>query len=73
MSLGSFFWSSFLLTELQVVESVLLINPGCLSKRRGAGTYARMTLYPPPVSNGSSEDMMGHQIYDRARVEIIRI
>ncbi|KAG9505826.1 hypothetical protein J7337_002798 [Fusarium musae] len=57
----------------KVVESVLLINPGCLSKRRGAGTYARMTLYPPPVSNGSSEDMMGHQIYDRARVEIIRI
>ncbi|KAF4503051.1 DNA polymerase alpha subunit B [Fusarium agapanthi] len=57
----------------KVVESVLLINPGYLSKRRGAGTYARMTLYPPPVSNGSGEDMMGHQIYDRARVEIVRI
>ncbi|KAG5768469.1 hypothetical protein H9Q72_004000 [Fusarium xylarioides] len=57
----------------KVVESVLLINPGYLSKRRGAGTYARMTLYPPPVSNGSGEDMMGHQIYHRARVEIVRI
>ncbi|KAF4344481.1 DNA polymerase alpha subunit B [Fusarium beomiforme] len=57
----------------KVVESVLLINPGYLSKRRGAGTYARMTLYPPPVSSGSSDAMMGHQIYDRARVEIVRI
>ncbi|KFA65691.1 hypothetical protein S40285_04806 [Stachybotrys chlorohalonatus IBT 40285] len=31
----------------KVVESVLVINPGLLSKRRGAGTYARMTLFPP--------------------------
>ncbi|KAF9764258.1 hypothetical protein IL306_002855 [Fusarium sp. DS 682] len=57
----------------KVVESVLIINPGYLSKRRGAGTYARMTLYPPPVSGGSGDEMMGHQIYDRARVEIVRI
>ncbi|KAF4443870.1 DNA polymerase alpha subunit B [Fusarium austroafricanum] len=57
----------------KVVESVLLINPGYLSKRRGAGTYARMTLYPPSMPSGSSEVMMGHQIYDRARVEIVRI
>jgi DNA polymerase alpha subunit B len=62
-----------LLTEFQVVESVLLINPGYLSKRRGAGTYARMTLYPPTVSSGSGDAMMGHQIFDRARVEIVRI
>jgi DNA polymerase alpha subunit B len=61
-----------LLTVLQVVESVLLINPGYLSKRRGAGTYARMALYPPSVSGGS-DAMMGHQIFDRARVEIVRI
>ncbi|CAG7554424.1 unnamed protein product [Fusarium equiseti] len=56
----------------KVVESVLLINPGYLSKRRGAGTYARMALYPPSVSGGS-DAMMGHQIFDRARVEIVRI
>ncbi|KAF5024877.1 hypothetical protein F66182_3035 [Fusarium sp. NRRL 66182] len=57
----------------KVVESVLLINPGYLSKRRGAGTYARMTLYPPSVPDGSSDAMTGHQIFDRARVEIVRI
>lgn len=59
---------------LQVVESVLAINPGYLSKRRGAGTYARMTLYPSSLIDvESSEGMMGHKIFDRARVEITRI
>ncbi|KAM0546721.1 hypothetical protein ACHAPJ_010758 [Fusarium lateritium] len=57
----------------KVVESVLLINPGYLSKRRGAGTYARMTLYPPTVPTGSSDAVTGHQVFDRARVEIVRI
>ncbi|OAQ64643.1 DNA polymerase alpha/primase associated subunit [Pochonia chlamydosporia 170] len=55
---------------VKVVESVLAINPGPLSKRKGAGTYARMTLYPPTVDGG---DMQSHRIFDRARVEIVRI
>ncbi|KAH7008324.1 DNA polymerase alpha subunit B N-terminal-domain-containing protein [Ilyonectria destructans] len=55
----------------KVIESVLLINPGYLSKRRGAGTYARMTLYPPPVDSGA--EMVSHRVFDRARVEIVRI
>lgn len=61
--------------RVQVVESVLVINPGFLSKRRGAGTYARMSLYPPSQSDieSSGEGMMGHKIFDRARVEITRI
>ncbi|KAI0157841.1 DNA polymerase alpha/epsilon subunit B [Xylariaceae sp. FL1272] len=58
----------------RVVESVLVINPGYLSKRRGAGTYARMTLYPPKLTGGVTGDtMVGHNIYERARVEITRI
>ncbi|KAI0447510.1 DNA polymerase alpha/epsilon subunit B [Xylaria telfairii] len=59
----------------RVVESVLVINPGYLSKRRGAGTYARMTLYPPKLTeeeaNGGA--MVGHKVFERARVEITRI
>lgn len=60
---------------MQVVESVLVINPGFLSKRRGAGTYARVSLHPPSLSDieGGGEGMMGHKIFDRARVEITRI
>ncbi|KAJ3521021.1 hypothetical protein NM208_g13475 [Fusarium decemcellulare] len=57
----------------KVVESVLLINPGYLSKRRGAGTYARMTLHPPSITSRGDDEMTGHQIFDRARVEIVRI
>ncbi|KAH9910106.1 DNA polymerase alpha/epsilon subunit B [Xylariomycetidae sp. FL2044] len=59
----------------KVVESVLVINPGYLSKRRGAGTYARMTLYPPTLTEeeASSGSMVSHKVYERARVEITRI
>ncbi|KAB5531271.1 DNA polymerase subunit alpha B [Coniochaeta sp. 2T2.1] len=59
----------------KVVESVLVINPGFLSKRRGAGTYARMTLAAPKVDEAELGEggLMGHKIYERARVEITRI
>lgn len=50
---------------------MLAINPGSLSKRRGAGTYARMTLHPPIIEEGS--DLVSHRLFDRARVEIVRI
>ena len=58
---------------LQVVESVVAINPGYLSKRRGAGTYARMTLHPPKVESGDASGLQHHSVFDRARVEIVRI
>jgi DNA polymerase alpha subunit B len=52
----------------------LVINPGYLSKRRGPGTYARMTLYPHSASDvGATEGMVGHEVFKRARVEITRI
>lgn len=59
----------------EVVESVLFINPGYLSKRRGVGTYARMTLYPPTVTEEekNSDAMVSHKVFERARVEIVRI
>ncbi|CAI6096446.1 unnamed protein product [Clonostachys chloroleuca] len=57
----------------KVVESVLVINPGPLSKRRGAGTYARMTLYPPTIKDAGVDQMLDHRIYERARVEIVRV
>ncbi|KAG5931884.1 hypothetical protein E4U53_001556 [Claviceps sorghi] len=55
----------------KVVESVLAINPGSLSRRKGAGTYARMTLHAPPAN--AAGDMTSHKVFDRARVEIVRI
>ncbi len=60
---------------MQVVESVLVINPGYLSKRKGPGTYARVTLYPPRLTEEEARGggMVGHRVFERARVEITRI
>ncbi|TQS32937.1 hypothetical protein Golomagni_06735, partial [Golovinomyces magnicellulatus] len=57
----------------RVVESVVAINPGFLSKRRGPGTYARMTLYAPKVEAGDASGLQRHSVFNRARVEIVRI
>ncbi|KOS18959.1 DNA polymerase alpha subunit B [Escovopsis weberi] len=63
---------SFLPPFAKVVESVLVINPGSLSKRRGPGTYARMTLQAPSLEGGTG-DVISHRVFDRARVEIVKI
>ncbi|KAI0969793.1 DNA polymerase alpha/epsilon subunit B [Xylaria arbuscula] len=59
----------------RVVESVLVINPGYLSKRRGPGTYARLTLYPPQLTQEEMNNaaVVSHKVFERARVEITRI
>ena len=57
-----------------MVDNVLIINPGPLSKRRGAGTYAQMTLYRREVSDEDrAEKQLVHNIFNRARVDITRI
>jgi DNA polymerase alpha subunit B len=59
----------------QVIESVLVVNPGYLSKRRGAGIYAKLTIHPYSMTDEerSSKTMLGHRLFDRARVDILRI
>jgi DNA polymerase alpha subunit B len=57
----------------QVVESVLVINPGYLSKRRAPGTYARLTVLPPSLNKPNTDGLIGHSLYERARVDIVRI
>jgi len=57
-----------------VVESVLVINPGFLSKRRGAGTYARVMIYPRKVEDFEAErPLLTHNVFGRAKVEVTRI
>jgi DNA polymerase alpha subunit B len=57
------------------VESVLVINPGTLSKRKAAGTYARMIINPVTVSDDEREkgNAVAHKLWERARVDIVRI
>jgi len=52
-----------------------VINPGYLSKRRAAGTYTRMTIYPQELKDEerNSGVMLAHKVFERARVDIVRI
>ncbi len=59
----------------QVVKGVLVVNPGTLSRRRGPGTYIQMTIYPRKVTDEERESgtPVGHNLFARARVDILRI
>jgi DNA polymerase alpha subunit B len=53
---------------------VTVINPGTLSKRRGAGTYSQMSLQPRVLSDEErAEKSVLHKVYERARVDVVRI
>jgi DNA polymerase alpha subunit B len=54
---------------------VLTVNPGTLSKRRGPGTYARMVIEPLHVSDEDRDkgDVVGHKLYERCRVDIVKV
>ncbi len=54
---------------------MLVINPGTLSKRKGAGTFAQLTIYPRKVTDEerAKGDVVGHHLFDRARADIVRI
>ncbi|KKA26137.1 hypothetical protein TD95_004879 [Thielaviopsis punctulata] len=59
---------------VKVVESVLVINPGLLSRRAGAGTYARLAIYPPKIDTSVEPSVLQpHSVFSRSRVEIVRI
>lgn len=56
------------------MESVIVINPGYLSKRRAAGTYTKVTVYPYTLSEAErGSSVVAHKVFERARVDIVRI
>lgn len=57
------------------MESVLVVNPGYLSKRRATGTYTKLTIHPASLTDEekTSGKMVGHRLFNRARVDIVRI
>ncbi|GAB7358068.1 hypothetical protein MBLNU230_g0230t1 [Neophaeotheca triangularis] len=58
----------------KVVDSVLCINPGTLSKKRGAGTFASMNIQPRALTDQEREagEAVTHNVYERARVDVVR-
>ncbi|KAK6536519.1 DNA-directed DNA polymerase alpha subunit pol12 [Arthrobotrys megalospora] len=62
----------------KVVNDVVTVNPGFLSTKRTAGTYAFLTILPPSSvleENGGqpAPDGLRRKVHQRARVEIRRI
>ncbi|KAF2825761.1 DNA polymerase alpha, subunit B [Ophiobolus disseminans] len=66
---------SVLQGTVKVVESVLVINPGTLAKRRAAGTYARVIVQPAVVTDEEREKgfAVAHKLWERTRVDIVKI
>ncbi|KAI4699999.1 hypothetical protein J4E81_004033 [Alternaria sp. BMP 2799] len=66
---------SVLQGTVKVVESVLVVNPGTLAKRRAAGTYARVIIQPAVVSDAEREKgvAVAHKLWERTRVDIVKI
>ncbi|KAF2453676.1 DNA polymerase alpha subunit B N-terminal-domain-containing protein [Lineolata rhizophorae] len=60
---------------VRVVDGVVVVNPGTLSKRKGAGTFAHLTMLPREISDEERESgkMCGANLPSRARVDIVRI
>lgn len=52
----------------------MVINPGSLSKRKAAGTYAQMTLHPRILAEDEMEvKNVPHNVFERARVDVVRM
>lgn len=65
---------SMLTPFAKVVESVVVVNPGSVSKRRGAGTFAELRVKARTVSQEEAEaEVLGHELFNRARVDVVRI
>ncbi|KAI6820348.1 DNA polymerase alpha 70 kDa subunit [Hortaea werneckii] len=60
----------------KVVEGVTALNPGPLMKKRGAGTFAALSIQPRRLSDEereAAETPVGHMLYERARVDVVKI
>ncbi|KAM3583242.1 DNA-directed DNA polymerase alpha subunit pol12 [Umbelopsis sp. WA50703] len=56
----------------KIVDSVVCVNPGYLSKKQSGGTFARATIHPLTVV-GDGDVGTEAKIWERARVDLIKI
>lgn len=56
----------------KIVDGVVIINPGTLSKRAGPGTFVNMAIVPPVIAE-DTEQLVAHKVYERARVEVLKV
>ena len=73
---GGFSFANNNLFSSQVVEGVTALNPGPLMKKRGAGTFAALSIQPRRLTEEereAAETPVGHMLYERARVDVVKI
>lgn len=69
----------------KVVDSAVMINPSSLTKKNQPGTFAKLTIYPiekrqleqakqkMQMEDEDEDPAMDHRLYERCRVDLIRI
>ena len=80
-----FIMPSMLKHFAKVVDSTIIVNPGSLCRKNAAGTYTKLTIHPTPkaelqasgqamtVDGDSDTQASEHRIYERCRVDIVRV
>ncbi|KAI7870011.1 DNA polymerase alpha/epsilon subunit B-domain-containing protein, partial [Spinellus fusiger] len=64
--------NSQLIHFVKLVDDVVCINPGHLSKKGASGTYAKLTIHPwPKKQEGGLK--MDAKVWERTRVDLIRL
>lgn len=62
----------------KIVKNVLIINPGAFMRPSGPGSFISLTLKAPnfekltKINDNSNEELYLHDVWDRARVDIIK-
>ncbi|KAF7729841.1 DNA-directed DNA polymerase alpha subunit pol12 [Apophysomyces ossiformis] len=56
----------------RVIEGVMCVNPGYLSKRQSGGTYAHLAIQPLPQRSESNIND-GAKLHERTRVDLIKL
>jgi DNA polymerase alpha subunit B len=67
--------------RIQVVDSVVVVNPGRLSQFSSGGTFAKLAVHPmdkdklvsAASAGGIAAEAMEHDVFERCRVDIVRI
>lgn len=80
-----FILPSMLKHFVKTVDSAVIINPSTLCRKNQPGTYAKLTIYPTKeseikeaienmeVDDEEDDRYLEHRLYERARVDIVRI
>jgi DNA polymerase alpha subunit B len=59
--------------QAQIVHNVVSVNPGQLAKQSSLGVYATICVNPQPIPDEDSTALVPHRVWERARVDIVKL